>query len=54
MKSPHHTPIITNARTGRPVSTRNRRRGGLPPGLLVVLALVAFWIVAGLVVSLAR
>jgi hypothetical protein len=53
-QSIHHLPIVTNARQGRALSTRNRPRKSLPPGLAVVLALVAFWTVAALVVTLAR
>ena len=52
----HMIPIVTNARQGRAVSSRNRpRRGRInTPAACMLLALVAFWVAVAFVVACAR
>lgn len=49
-------PIVTNARQGRALSSRNRpRRGRInTPAVGMILALVAFWVAVAAVVACAR
>lgn len=56
MNTPHIQPIVTNARQGKTVSTANRpRRAKINrPVVMIGLALVVFWIVAGLLAACAR
>lgn len=57
MNTPNHVnPIITNARQGRAVSTRNRRKSGRVnvPVLIIAAGVLAFWVACGLIAACAR
>lgn len=57
MKPHQYNSIITNARQGRPVSSRNRLRAGRVnrPAVLILIAFAAVWVgVAVLITSIAR
>jgi hypothetical protein len=41
--------IVTNARTGQPLSARNRRRRNRPGRPALALLVVAFWVAVALV-----
>jgi hypothetical protein len=47
--SNHPQSIITNARQGRPLSARNRRRRNRPGRPALALLVIAFWVAVALV-----